>query len=1502
MKTRSSGLHLIAAAALAALFLGGCGDSPENNLATAQLAMQTGNPAKAIEFTDKVLKAQPDNVEAQILRIDAQLSMRRVDEARKSIDALLARDPQKVEYHDLMIKWTLVQLLDLLDKSDLSTNPTHQQAFADALAVGEQEAQWLSEQEGRLAHSYYIRARFRQHEMERVARELNPLRLDAAATAQDEQGRLIRQRIAELEGRLDQLFAETRSLLGEAIKIKPDYHLAHENLVDLLRAQAERLTGLTPAEERRFEAERREAWEAIWPMAQNLSEQKDLPPSMVGRLVMALVRMPASYHTPEETRQLAWKLQQAVGEAHRKDEDYLVATGRLYLLENQPQEAKTHLKQVPASNPEAQFLLGTAHNMLSEYPQAVAILKSLTAHRVYSQISDVWTLYGQAARGIGDESEARRAAGEALKLDPNNTRAIDLMLSVNQERLSEMGPMVEKRYKENPTKPDVIQLYMQYLQATGDTAGVKRLLDENVSRIQPLTDELLNVLVDGYFIAQDYPSAEVYARRLADRRRENLDAQLRLAQAMLMQSKDEEVKTLLFDLRERFPEADNVDQMLAGLYLDRGQLDRAVELLDSIVQADPTNHTAHLLYARALMGQALLDDALTQIQAVLQDRPQDTMANTLAAQVYDLKEQPEEAEKYISRINPDAIDETRYPLLVARAQLRQGQLGKAAEILTRALERGISDPMIHALLADIYEKQNKKPQAEFQLLALARRAPDSLAAYRMLARHYIKNNDLSRGHEQLRDLAAKGGNEGWSRIAQAQLYMAAQPPRFDDALTLLDSHHQTLIRSQNRQALRLADALAQLYLTRADVSGALAVYQRMIDVKFLDAQAKLRRVALLRAARQNDEALRELEELAVTIGKSEPELRYQVMRGFSELGDSDRSLRLLEDWIAAEPDQPTLYRWKAEELTRMGQLGAAHESIAKGLELAPDNPRLRQLMAGNHVSMFRFPEAEAALDEMAQLDRGSRIFALAAKGQMFLRLGLAEQANETFSELEKLGRPNDPRIILAMAQGLSDISRDEQAVFRLGQIPAYAQQYPSAQILWARIEQRSGQIEQARQRLLDLAAKREWVGPATQEIMRLDMNAAAEQTLAGWIDEAMTIDDLPAEQQRAWRLMRVRLSAAKRDWRTALGVVEELVRREPNIAQLQVGRFLLLVALGQYEQASQMLGENKELADSVYGPSLAVIVGEPYTPGDRQGLSAWIEAVAMGDLDRARSLIDTMPPLPTLFRADFEAMLNRSDAQSAEVKTAARYMLAAALALNADLPQLADEFLVSGLAKVPNAVPLYGLRLMVLTALRQPADAVMGNVKAAGPSTLRLLMDAETAQKAGDHAGAAQIAGQILELEPTNDHVRYYMSQQFQFAEQYDKAIETLRPLTNRPGTHRNNAENDWAYLVAEYQPQNIDEAYQLAQNAFMENPENPALRDTIGWLEFAKGHYDLARQHLSRAVALLPAIPDVHLHMAMTYKELGNEQWMRYHLRAASRGPDDNRATRKARDILAGL
>ena len=114
-------------------------------------------------------------------------------------------------------------------------------------------------------------------------------------------------------------------------------------------------------------------------------------------------------------------------------------------------------------------------------------------------------------------------------------------------------------------------------------------------------------------------------------------------------------------------------------------------------------------------------------------------------------------------------------------------------------------------------------------------------------------------------------------------------------------------------------------------------------------------------------------------------------------------------------------------------------------------------------------------------------------------------------------------------------------------------------------------------------------------------------------------------------------------------------------------------------------------------------------------------------------------------------------------------------------------------------------------------------------------------------------------------------------------------------------AANNLAYLLVA-QDKDLNEALSLAQKAKEKLPKNPAVMDTLGWIYYKKGAYDMAVLELSDSLEKLPKHPVVRYHLGLALYKKGDKAKAKAELEKALELKKDFEGAEEARKLLKKL
>ena len=83
---------------------------------------------------------------------------------------------------------------------------------------------------------------------------------------------------------------------------------------------------------------------------------------------------------------------------------------------------------------------------------------------------------------------------------------------------------------------------------------------------------------------------------------------------------------------------------------------------------------------------------------------------------------------------------------------------------------------------------------------------------------------------------------------------------------------------------------------------------------------------------------------------------------------------------------------------------------------------------------------------------------------------------------------------------------------------------------------------------------------------------------------------------------------------------------------------------------------------------------------------------------------------------------------------------------------------------------------------------------------------------------------------------------------------------------------NNLGYFLTE-RNEKLDEALKFIQQALISDPENPSYLDSLGWVYFKLGKYDLAEENLKKALKIDPTSATIYEHLGDVYQKQGKTE-----------------------------
>jgi FimV-like protein len=155
---------------------------------------------------------------------------------------------------------------------------------------------------------------------------------------------------------------------------------------------------------------------------------------------------------------------------------------------------------------------------------------------------------------------------------------------------------------------------------------------------------------------------------------------------------------------------------------------------------------------------------------------------------------------------------------------------------------------------------------------------------------------------------------------------------------------------------------------------------------------------------------------------------------------------------------------------------------------------------------------------------------------------------------------------------------------------------------------------------------------------------------------------------------------------------------------------------------------------------------------------------------------------------------------------------------------------------------------------------------------------------------------------PDDAVLRFSLGNAHLAAKDYEAALAAYEAvLAKQPDSKM--AANNVAAIIADHKysdAKSLDRALQLAQA--QRDSEIPYFLDTLGWVHYRRGDYNLAIVFLKQAVDALPTHAYMNYHLAMAYHKSGDRDSARTHLEKAVAKGASYPELDKARELLKSM
>lgn len=661
--------------------------------------------------------------------------------------------------------------------------------------------------------------------------------------------------------------------------------------------------------------------------------------------------------------------------------------------------------------------------------------------------------------------------------------------------------------------------------------------------------------------------------------------------------------------------------------------------------------------------------------------------------------------------------------------------------------------------------------------------------------------------------------------------------------------------------LKLSDA----YLRAGDRAGAIGELIRAADLLPEDGALQIRAGRQLLLAGQYDTA-RARAEKALAIDPKNVDALVLRANALAGLRDLDGAVTEIEAALAVDPTLLSGYTTLGAVQMVRGQRDEAEAAFKKAVETAPHSAEAHLALANYYLAVRQAAGAETELKAVLAIDPAHTL-AARALAYFYVGSGRAELAEPYLKTVADHGRTDDGKLALAAyylsRRRQADAKQILEALATGGRDGATAARLQLATLAFG-----SGDTATAT-RLVDEVLAKE---PSNTRALAARAELLAS---AGRLDDALAAARKASESDGRSALAQYALGKVRvlrHEEREALVAFNEALRLNSRLTPAKVEAAKLLLSAGRLTEAeSHARSVQTDVPES---PAARLLVARvQLARGEVTAAEPEIRRLARAlpadpDVQTTAGLLELRRGNRAAARAAFERAVSARPAQLEAVRNLVALDVAER---KLDAARARVDALLSSRSNDPD-VALMASGAMAAIGDRARAEQLARGVIDAHPDNLEayvMLGRLYLAEKRLTEATAQYqaLADRQPNSVPAHTVVGLLLEMQNKRAEaraRYERILQ-IDPTASV-------AANNLAWMHVE-DGGNLDVALKLAQTAQAKLPDQPEVNDTIGWIYYKKGLYDLAIPPLAQAAGRSPDNVSYQYHLGAAYAGKGETE-----------------------------
>ena len=399
---------------------------------------------------------------------------------------------------------------------------------------------------------------------------------------------------------------------------------------------------------------------------------------------------------------------------------------------------------------------------------------------------------------------------------------------------------------------------------------------------------------------------------------------------------------------------------LGNLLIAARQFEKAEEQARLVLLREPDNVDAHTLLARVYAVQNNMQASINEMKTALQLAPGWSGTYlTLAAIEVNAKQIAEAEENFKKAVQ---LDPKSVPALLALGDfyLQQRRWSDAEQQYRRAIELEPKNRPPRTALARLYLAQGQKAQAEQVVVEAKKALPIDSENYRMLGDFYFNTGQFDKALSEYASLYQEHPKD--LRVKKNYVQLLILGDRLDEAARLNDE-----ILKANAKDVDALIYEGQILNRQQRANDAIPILQAALKTEPDNEVGHYNLgIAFIQVGNmaQAESEWREAVRIRPTMIAAQQALAELALRK----GDSELLDKSAEQLIAAEPDSPNGYIFRATARVARKDLVGTEADLKKATEVAPQSPKGYAALGRLRASQNRFSEAERLYEQALERD------------------------------------------------------------------------------------------------------------------------------------------------------------------------------------------------------------------------------------------------------------------------------------------------------------------------------------------------------------------------------------------------------------------------------------------------------------------------------------------------------------------------------------------------------